>query len=134
MRDSNPHSRFIEMPVFETGALPVQPTLHNLESSLVLSDEPLLINHLLPFTLPRVGFEPTHKRFLRPPPLPLGYRGATIKMHRAGLEPTFIRLKGGGSAIELPVRTVHMHREGFEPPAIPLEEGRSVPLSYRCKN
>ena len=25
--------------------------------------------------LPRVGFEPTRKRFLRPPPLPLGYRG-----------------------------------------------------------
>jgi hypothetical protein len=83
--------------------------------------------------MPRVGFEPTHKRFLRPLPLPLGYRGATIKMHRAGLEPTFIRLKGGGSAIELPVRTVHMHREGFEPPADPLEEGCSDPLSYRCE-
>src|SRR5260221_14269147 len=26
--------------------------------------------------MPRVGFEPTRKRFLRPPPLPLGYRGS----------------------------------------------------------
>ena len=53
-------------------------------------------------------------------------------MHRAGLEPTPIRLKGGDSAVELPVRTIRMHREGFKPPADPLEEGCSVPLSYRC--
>lgn len=46
-------------------------------------------------------------------------------MHRAGLEPTFLRLKGGGSAIELPVRALRMHREGFEPSADPLEEGCS---------
>ena len=76
--------------------------------------------------VPRVGFEPTYKRFLRPLPLPLG-------LHRAGIEPAFFRLKGGGSAIELPVRNVHTHREGFEPPADPLEEGCSYPLSYRCK-
>jgi hypothetical protein len=53
-------------------------------------------------------------------------------LHRVGLEPTRLRLKGGCSAIELPVRTIHMHREGFEPPADPLEEGCSDPLSYRC--
>jgi hypothetical protein len=46
-------------------------------------------------------------------------------MHRAGIEPAWCRLKGGGSAIERPVRSLHMHREGFEPPADPLEEGCS---------
>jgi hypothetical protein len=33
--------------------------------------------------MPRVGFEPTHKRFLRPPPLPLGYRDPSTAL-RAG--------------------------------------------------
>jgi hypothetical protein len=55
-------------------------------------------------------------------------------MHRAGFEPASLRLKGGGSSIELPVRIFHVHREGFEPPANPLEEGRSDPLSYRRKS
>ena len=41
---------------------------------------------LSPF-MPRVGFEPTHKRFLRPPPLPLGYRDVCFPMLRAGFEP-----------------------------------------------
>ena len=56
-------------------------------------------------------------------------------MHRAGLEPAPLRLKGGGSAVELPVRDPRpdgdagrargMHREGFEPPAVSLEGSRS---------
>ena len=56
-------------------------------------------------------------------------------MHRAGLEPAPSRLKGGGSAVELPVRDPRpdgdagrargMHREGFEPPAVSLEGSRS---------
>ena len=76
------------MPVFETGALAVQPTLHHSEFSFELSDELLLIIHISPLrSMPRVGFEPTHKRFLRPPPLPLGYRGHSIKVLRAGFEP-----------------------------------------------
>lgn len=33
--------------------------------------------------MPRVGFEPTRKRFLRPPPLPLGYRGVEPRTDRA---------------------------------------------------
>jgi hypothetical protein len=92
----------------------------------------------------QAGFEPAHGSFRAVPdsesgasavgllnrPLSLGAR---VSLHRAGLEPTPIRLKGGGSAVELPVRTVHMHREGFEPPADPLEEGCSDPLSYRCE-
>src|SRR5688572_8495849 len=60
-------------------------------------------------------------------------------MHRAGLEPATLRLKAGGSAIELSVRPrrrawAHvrgMHREGFEPPTDSLEESCSAPLSYR---
>jgi hypothetical protein len=53
-------------------------------------------------------------------------------MHRAGLEPASLRLKGGGSAVELSVRRAlpgraarGMHREGFEPPAVSLEGSRS---------
>jgi hypothetical protein len=46
--------------------------------------------------MPRVGFEPTPARFLRPPPLPLGYHGhqhePQITMLRAGFEPASMRL------------------------------------------
>ena len=56
-----------------------------------------------------------------------------ISMHRAGFEPASLRLKGGGSAVELPVlqalparpRLDLMHREGFEPPADCLEDSCS---------
>src|SRR4051794_14275777 len=54
-------------------------------------------------------------------------------MHRAGFEPASLRLKGGGSSVELPVRSqampaIHVdliHREGFEPPADCLEDSCS---------
>lgn len=55
-------------------------------------------------------------------------------MHRAGLEPATLRLKAGGSAIELSVprarrvTVVSMHREGFEPPADALEGRCSCPV------
>ena len=39
-----------------------------------IRDGPPVPLHVFHF-MPRVGVEPTHKRFLRPPPLPLGYRG-----------------------------------------------------------
>ena len=58
---------------------------------------------------------------------------ATPSMHRAGLEPATVRLKAGGSAVELSVRhttsrVVHMHREGFETPADALEGRCSCPV------
>jgi hypothetical protein len=65
---------------FRNGCLTIQPTLRCSKSSVELSDELLLISHLTFSIVPRVGVEPTRKRFLRPPPLPLGYRGWTNAM------------------------------------------------------
>jgi hypothetical protein len=107
-------------------------------TNLILSQAPLPIGLLN--RKPRWGWSGRKLKVERRPvcstfyslPSPL-YCGSSRNMHRAGIEPASIRLKDGGSAIELPVRNVHTHREGFEPPADPLEEGCSDPLSYRCK-
>lgn len=65
------------MSVFETGALPVRLTLRawnliQMNLSLNYQTSPV------PF-MPQVGVEPTPARFLRPPPLPLGYCGALLQ-------------------------------------------------------
>jgi hypothetical protein len=64
------HSRAV--PVFETGALPVRLTLHF--RSLIHCMMIRCYSCRTP-CMPQAGFEPAPARFLRPPPLPLGYCG-----------------------------------------------------------
>src|SRR6185503_1884428 len=68
----------VAVPVFETGALPVRLTLRTL----------------------REGFEPSSSLLRRPALVRSSCRNL---LHRAGVEPASLRLKGDGSAIELPV-------------------------------
>ena len=68
--------------------------------------------------LPRVGFEPTRKRFLRPWPLPVGLLNrlsVADRLHRVGLEPISLRLKVRGSA-ELSYACVSCHSEHHPQP------------------
>ena len=59
----------------------------------------------------------------------------SFTMHPVGLEPTFHRLRGGGSAIELRVHFHHlrpfflsMHREGLEPSTLGFVNRSSDPI------
>src|SRR5213075_3252580 len=53
-------------------------------------------------------------------PLPLGYktiRSSRSSLHRAGFEPASLRLKVGGSAVELSVRIVRSAPGGIRTPS-----------------
>ena len=63
---------FRATPVFETGALPVRLTLRSWSRIHWMMN--YSYSSQTPF-MPQAGFEPAPARFLRPPPLPLGYCG-----------------------------------------------------------
>ena len=84
--------------------------------------------------MPQAGFEPAPERFLRPPPLPLGYCGPSLHpVLWAGFEPAPTRLSTArlcrwATRATAPATAIHVLREGIEPSTSAFGGPRSDPV------